>query len=170
MEKKVLMGGKGSEKKVLSGKSKASSAAFRIFWYSFVILTGWGVGAGWHWGTILCLALGGVAIVVLDYMTSREVVPSAWAFLDEEGITLSGCARMENDSMRVDAGAVTLKWSDISAIEQRLIRMNTGEVYSDSAVYESGKISLKTMASPFGEKGWAEINRYYARYKEANKQ
>ena len=91
--------------------------------------------------------------------------------LDEESITLFDCAaRMENDSMRVDAGTVTLKWSEISSIEQRLIRMNTGEVYSDSAVYESGKFSPKTKASPFGEKGWAEINRYYARYKENNKQ
>ena len=63
--------------------------------------------------------------------------------------------------MRVDVGTVTLKWSDITGIEQRLIRTISGETYSDGAVYESKKFNPKTKASPFGEKGWIEIVRYY---------
>ncbi|MBQ6955944.1 MAG: hypothetical protein IJP80_04950 [Bacteroidales bacterium] len=50
-------------------------------------------------------------------------------------MTLYDCAaKMENDTMRVDVGTVTLKWSDITGIEQRLIRTISGETYSDGAV------------------------------------
>lgn len=82
--------------------------------------------------------------------------------LDSESMTLYDCAaKMENDTMRVDVGTVTLKWSDITGIEQRLIRTISGETYSDGAVYGSKQFNPKTKASPFGEKGWVEIVRYY---------
>ena len=111
-------------------------------------------------------------LVVIMVLLTCYTIPVAMQqirqsiILDEKEITLYNCAtRMENDTLRVTVGTVTLKWADITAIEQRLIRTTSGETYSDGAKDRKSRFRPETKSSPFGSNGWAEIVRYYNAYK-----
>lgn len=100
------------------------------------------------------------------------IVGKGAIILDAEEIAMHDCAANVTDADKVEkVGTVVLKWGDIDCIEKRLIKTTTGEVYTvwNATIFGIGKLHPWRIASPFGNSGWAEINRYYKEYKSNNK-
>lgn len=110
----------------------------------------------------LLMVAGVIYYIRIALRLARRVV-----IMDKESITLFECAtRIEEGNMRVDVGTITLKWNEIVSIEQRLIKTNSKETYSDDALFGNfTKFNPNPKASAFGKKGWNEIVRYYNEYK-----